>query len=497
MKDYILAIDQGTTSTRSIIYNKDLVPIASDQLEIKQYYPNNGWVEHDASEIWLSVQKTVQNALKKAKLKPEQILSIGITNQRETLVVWDKHTRRPLYNAIVWQSRQSSDICEGWKEEGYSELIKAKTGLEINAYFTASKLVWLLQQYPEIYQKAINGEILVGTIDSWLLYNFTNGKVHATDYSNASRTMLYNIFDLKWDDELLELFNIPKNILPEVKDSSSEFGYTCANSFLNTEILIGGIAGDQQAALFGQTCFNKGNVKNTYGTGCFLLMNTEQTPIISNQGLLTTIGWGLNGEICYALEGSILVAGSAISWLKDAVKLIETPADTDYFIKKTDSNNGVYFVPAFVGLGAPYWDENVRGTILGLTQATGKEYIIRATLESIAYQTKDVLEIMEAESEIAISALKVDGGITKNNFLMQFQADILGMDVQIAKNAETTALGVAMLAGLAGKLFKSKQDILRKFRAHHTVSANMDFKTSNAYYTKWKKAVSVAQMFKD
>jgi glycerol kinase len=435
MKKYILSIDQGTTSSRAIIFDKKGNIIAVSQQEFTQFFPKPGWVEHDANEIWQSVQNVVRNVLN--EVKASDIASIGITNQRETTVVWDKNTGKPIYNAIVWQSRQTMDICEDLKAKGLDPSVRAKTGLLIDAYFSGTKVKWILDNVEGARAKAEKGDLLFGTIDTWLLWNMTEERTHATDYTNASRTMIYNIHDLKWDDELCKALTIPKAMLPKVMDSSAQFGHVSSKSAGNpfglgtgVSLSVNGIAGDQQAALFGQACYHAGMAKNTYGTGCFMLMNTGEKAVTSKNGLLTTIAWGVNGKVEYALEGSIFVAGSAVKWLRDAAELIKEAADTEGYAKSITGNDGVYVVPAFVGLGTPYWDSEVRGAIFGLTRGTGKAHLIRATLESIAYQTKDVLSVMEKDSGIKLKGLRVDGGAVKNDFLMQFQADILGTKVE-------------------------------------------------------------------
>ncbi|MGL5540052.1 MAG: glycerol kinase GlpK [Erysipelotrichaceae bacterium] len=497
MEQYLLAIDQGTTSTRAIIYNRDLEEIAIAQHEITQYFDHPGWVEQDANEIWLSVLAVMAEVIQKSRISPEQVVGIGITNQRETTVLWDKQTGLPIYKAIVWQSRQSSVICDQLKEDGKENFIKDRTGLVIDAYFSASKIKWILDQDATIRKDAENGKILFGTIDTWIIWKLTGGKVHATDYSNASRTMLYNIYDLKWDEEILALLDIPAIMLPEVKESSGVFGTTAPYHFFGKEVPISGVAGDQQAALFGQMCWNPGLAKNTYGTGCFLLMNTGEKPIKSNYNLLTTLAWGINGKVHYALEGSVFVAGSAIQWLRDGIRLIEKAADTEFFAREIATTDGVYFVPAFVGLGAPYWDDKARGSIFGLTRGTTKNQIIRATLESLDYQTKDIIKAMENDSGIELSVLRVDGGAARNNFLMQFQSDILGTPVERPKNIESTALGVAMLAGLGCKLFVSLDEIRNKIQIEKVFVPTMQVEEREQLYKGWKRAVRATQAFHD
>lgn len=456
MKKYILAIDQGTTSCRAIVFNKKAEIVAVKQKEFSQYYKNPGWVEHDALEIWDTQLSVMRAVLNDNNIDANEIASIGITNQRETTVIWDKNTGLPIYNAIVWQSRQSADICEKIKKDGYENYINKTTGLIIDAYFSASKIKWILDNIEGARKKAENNQLLFGTMDTWLIWKLTKEKIHITEYSNASRTMLFNINTLKWDDKLLEIFDIPSNLLPQVKNSSEIYAYTSEN-ILGKRVPISGIAGDQQAALFGQSCFSKGMVKNTYGTGCFMLMNTGKKIIRSKNGLLTTIAWGIDGKIEYALEGSIFVAGAVISWLRDELRILDSSKDSEYYATKVDDTNGVYIVPAFAGLGAPHWDMYARGTIVGLTRGSNKSHIIRAALESISYQSKDLISAMENASGIKLKSLKVDGGASSNNFLMQFQSDILNAEVLRPKVIETTALGAAYLAGLAVGFFDKKE----------------------------------------
>lgn len=448
MKKYIMAIDSGTTSNRCIIFNKKGEVVSASQKAYNQYYPQPGWVEQDADEIWSTQIGVCVEAINKANIKAEEIASIGITNQRETTIVWEKSTGRPIYNAIVWQCRRTSNFCDYLKNEGYTDIIKDKTGLLIDAYFSATKIKWILDNVDGAREKANNGELLFGTVDTWLIYKFTGGKVHATDYSNASRTMLYNIRELHWDEDILRLLDIPLSMLPEVKDSSGYFGKT-KSKFFGTEISITGVAGDQQSALFGQICINPGDAKNTYGTGAFLLMNTGDVPIKSKRGLLSTIAWGINGNITYALEGAIFVAGSAIQWLRDELKIIDSAEDSEYMAMKVKDTHDCYVVPAFTGLGAPYWDQYARGIIVGLTRGVNKYHIIRATLESIALLSCDVLKVMEEDSGEKLRELKVDGGASGNNFLMQFQADITNSKVLRPILLETTARGAAFLSGLS------------------------------------------------
>ncbi|EAC9852481.1 glycerol kinase, partial [Listeria monocytogenes] len=458
-KNYVMAIDQGTTSSRAIIFDRNGKKIGSSQKEFPQYFPKSGWVEHNANEIWNSVQSVIAGAFIESGIRPEAIAGIGITNQRETTVVWDKTTGQPIANAIVWQSRQSSPIADQLKADGHTEMIHEKTGLVIDAYFSATKVRWLLDNIEGAQEKADNGELLFGTIDSWLVWKLTDGQVHVTDYSNASRTMLYNIHKLEWDQEILDLLNIPSSMLPEVKSNSEVYGHTRSYHFYGSEVPIAGMAGDQQAALFGQMAFEKGMIKNTYGTGAFIVMNTGEEPQLSDNDLLTTIGYGINGKVYYALEGSIFVAGSAIQWLRDGLRMIETSPQSEEIAAKAKGDNEVYVVPAFTGLGAPYWDSDARGAVFGLTRGTTKEDFVRATLQAVAYQSKDVIDTMKKDSGIDIPLLKVDGGAAKNDLLMQFQADILDIDVQRAANLETTALGAAYLAGLAVGFWKDLDEL--------------------------------------
>ena len=491
---YILSIDQGTTSTRAIVFDKKGDTIAVAQQEITQYFPKPGWVEHNPIEIWETVQSTVQEVVE--KVGAQNIAAIGITNQRETTVVWDKRTGKPVYNAIVWQSRQTVEICEALKARGLESAVRYKTGLLIDAYFSGTKIKWILDQVPGAQADAFAGNLLFGTIDTWILWNLSEERTHATDYTNASRTMLYNIRELTWDAELLAAFDIPASLLPEVMDSSGVFGHA-KSSILGIEgIPISGIAGDQQAALFGQGCFSSGMAKNTYGTGCFMLMNTGKEAVASQNGLLTTIAWGLNGQVEYALEGSIFVAGSAIKWMRDTVELVADVADTERLALSLKSSEGVYVVPAFVGLGTPYWDSEVRGAIFGLTRGSSRSHLIRATLESVAYQTKDVLSVMERDSGIQLKTLRVDGGMVRNQFLMQFQSDLLGVQVERPKVQETTALGAAYLAGLAVSYWKDKQDISQYWQLDTRFSPKMEEKEANRLYKGWQNAVAAARMFK-
>lgn len=464
--------------------------------EFIQIFPQPGWVEHDANEIWGSVLAVIAAVLAEANVKPEQVAAIGITNQRETTVVWDRETGKPVYNAIVWQSRQTADICEQLKAEGYNERFRKKTGLLIDAYFSGTKVKWILDHVEGARKKAQEGRLLFGTIDTWLVWKLSGGKAHVTDYSNASRTLMYNIHELRWDEELLEILDVPKSMLPEVRPSSEVYAKTSPHHFFGQEVPISGIAGDQQAALFGQACFQEGMAKNTYGTGCFMLMNTGEKAVTSRHGLLTTIAWGLGGRVEYALEGSIFVAGSAIQWLRDGLRMFKEAGDSERYAERVPSTEGVYMVPAFVGLGTPYWDSDVRGAVFGLTRGTTKEHFIRATLESLAYQTKDVLSAMEADAGIGLKTLRVDGGAVKNNFLMQFQSDILNVPVQLPVVNETTALGAAYLAGLSVGYWDSRDEIARQWAIDRTFEPQMDEETRTKLYEGWKKAVRAAMAFK-
>ncbi|AYV70413.1 MULTISPECIES: glycerol kinase GlpK [Niallia] len=496
MEKFILSLDQGTTSSRAIIFNKkgDIVHVA--QKEFTQIFPKPGWVEHNANEIWGSILAVIATVLSESDIKPEQIEGIGITNQRETAVVWDKNTGAPVYNAIVWQSRQTNEICEELKAQGYNQLFRDKTGLLIDAYFAGTKVKWILDHVDGARQKAENGDLLFGTIDTWLIWKLSGGKAHVTDYTNASRTLMFNIYDLKWDDELLEILTVPKSMLPEVKGSSEIYAHTVEGHFFGNRIPIAGVAGDQQAALFGQACFEAGMAKNTYGTGCFMLMNTGEKAVKSDHGLLTTIAWGIDGKVNYALEGSIFVAGSAIQWLRDGLRMIKDAKDSEDYASRVDSTDGVYIVPAFVGLGTPYWDSDVRGAMFGVTRGTTKEHFIRATLESLAYQTKDVLGAMETDSNIQVKTLRADGGAVRNNFLMQFQGDILNVPVERPVINETTALGAAYLAGLAVGFWKDQKEIAEQWSLDRSYEPKMEEETREALYTGWKKAVKATMAFK-
>ncbi|MCC0716545.1 glycerol kinase GlpK [Clostridioides sp. ES-S-0077-01] len=491
-KKYVMALDQGTTSSRAILFNKkgEIVKIA--QKEFNQIYPKAGWVEHDPMEIWGSQSGVMREVIETAGIRPEEIASIGITNQRETTIVWSRYTGKPIYNAIVWQCRRTSEICDELKNKGLEESIKEKTGLLIDAYFSATKVKWILDNVEGAREKAEQGELLFGTIDTWLIWNLTRGKVHVTDYSNASRTMMYNINDLEWDKDILRELDIPISMLPLVKPSSYVYGHTDERMLSGAKIPIAGCAGDQQAALFGQNCVEEGTAKNTYGTGCFLLMNTGSNIVKSKHGLLTTIAWGVDGKVTYALEGSIFIGGASIQWLRDELKIIESAKDSEMYANRVEDTNGVYVVPAFTGLGAPYWDMYARGSILGLTRGAKKEHIVRATLESIAYQTKDVLEAMQNDSKLKLKSLKVDGGASNNNFLMQFQSDILNVDIDRPKIVETTALGAAYLAGLSVGFYIGRNEITSKWSVEKEFNPNMSEEKRCKLYKGWKKAVSRA-----
>ena len=489
---YILALDQGTTSSRAVLFDNEGHAVGQLNETLKQYYPQAGCVEHDPLEIWQGQLKIAQKLLQNLGVAPERVAAIGITNQRETTVVWDRHTGEPIHNAIVWQCRRTAGYCDELKQKGWSNIVRDKTGLVLDAYFSGTKVRWLLNNVPGARGKAEAGDLLFGTVDTWLIWKLTGGTVHATDYSNASRTMLFNIHTLEWDQDILTELNIPTQMLPQVVPSSGVVGYTSPELF-GREIPIAGIAGDQQAALFGQACFAPGMAKNTYGTGSFMLMNTGHYPVSSASGLLTTIAWALDDKVEYALEGSIFITGAAVQWLRDELKLIRTAAESEEIALSVTGTEGVYLVPAFVGLGAPYWDQWARGTIVGLTRGTGAAHIVRATLESIAYQTRDVLEAMVADSGIELKALKVDGGAVVNNFLMQFQADILGVAVDRPVVSETTALGVAYLAGLATGVWSSREEIAEMWRSERQFAPTMNQERRVLLYSGWKKAVGRAQ----
>ncbi len=489
MEKYMMAIDQGTTSSRAIIFDQHTRIVASSQKEFTQYFPQAGWVEHDANEIWISVLYVMMDAMTRAQIRPEQIAGIGITNQRETAIVWDKNSGVPVYNAVVWQSRQTADICDQLKADGYSEMVKKKTGLLIDPYFSGTKVKWILDHVPGARERAERGELIFGTIDTWLIWKLSGGTVHVTDYSNAARTLMYNIYDLCWDDELLKMLDVPKSMLPEVKPSSCIYGYTAPYHFYNQRVPIAGVAGDQQAALFGQACFEPGMAKNTYGTGCFMLMNTGEKPVESKYGMITTIAWGLDGKVEYALEGSIFVAGSAIQWLRDGMEMVHTAPESEDIARTVPDSNGVYVVPAFVGLGAPYWDDRARGAVFGLTRGVTKAHFVRATLESLAYQSKDIILAMMKDSGIKLQKLKVDGGAVKNNLLMQFQSDILGVPVERPVVNETTALGAAYLAGLAVGYWKDKNDVVKNYQVDRTFEPAMEPAKREKLYAGWLQAV--------
>lgn len=491
MAKYVMALDAGTTSNRCILFNEKGEICSMAQKEFTQYFPKPGWVEHDPGEIWSTQLAVARQAMNEIHASASDIAAIGITNQRETAIVWDKNTGKPVYNAIVWQCRRTSEYSDSLKEKGLTEMFQKKTGLVIDAYFSGTKVKWILDHVEGARERANRGELLFGTVETWLIWKLTKGAVHVTDYSNASRTMLFNINTLKWDDEILKELDIPKSMLPQAKPSSEIYGETDP-SFFGGRIPIAGAAGDQQAALFGQTCFEKGEAKNTYGTGCFLLMNTGETPVFSKNGLVTTIAWGIDGTVHYALEGSVFVAGAAIQWLRDELRLIDSASDTEYLAQKVEDSNGCYVVPAFTGLGAPYWDQYARGTIVGLTRGVNKDHIIRATLESLAYQVNDVLEAMKADSGILLSALKVDGGASANNFLMQAQADVSQAPVHRPNCVETTAMGAAYLAGLAVGYWKDKEDVKKNWTIDRIFQPQIAKETRQKMLSGWKKAVRYA-----
>ena len=491
MAKYIMALDAGTTSNRCILFDEKGTMCSVAQREFKQYFPTPGWVEHDADEIWASQLGVAVEAMNMIGVTAGDIAAIGITNQRETVIVWDKYTGEPVYHAIVWQCRRTSEYCDSLKEKGLTELFRQKTGLVIDAYFSATKIRWILENVPGARQRAEQGDLLFGTVETWLIWKLTKGEVHVTDYSNASRTMLFNINTLEWDEEILNELNIPRCMLPEVKPSSCIYGRTDA-SYLGGSIPIAGAAGDQQAALFGQTCFGAGEAKNTYGTGCFLLMNTGEKPVFSRNGLVTTIAWGLDGKVTYALEGSIFVAGASVQWLRDEMRLIDSAQDSEYMAKKVKDTNGCYVVPAFTGLGAPHWDQYARGPIVGITRGVNKYHIIRATLESIAYQVNDVLEAMKADAGIELAALKVDGGASANDFLMQTQADIINAPVKRPGCVETTAMGAAYLAGLAVGYWKDKEEVKKNWAVDQVFYPEITEEERKTRIKGWNKAVKYA-----
>ena len=491
MKKYIMALDAGTTSNRCILFDHDGKICSVAQKEFTQYFPKPGWVEHDANEIWTTQLGVALSAMNKIGATAEDIAAIGIANQRETTIVWDRDTGEPIYHAIVWQCRRTSEYCDKLKAEGYTEMIREKTGLIIDAYFSATKLKWILDNVEGAREKAEAGQLMFGTVETWLIWKLTCGKVHVTDYSNASRTMLFNIHTLDWDDDILKLLDIPRSVLPKPVSNSEFYEYADPMHFCGA-IKIAGAAGDQQAALFGQTCFAKGEAKNTYGTGCFMLMNTGDKPVFSENGLVTTIAWGLNGQVTYALEGSIFVAGAAIQWLRDELRLIDSSPDSEYMATKVPDTNGCYVVPAFTGLGAPHWDQYARGIIVGLTRGVNKYHIIRATLDSLCYQTNDVLRAMEADSGIRLAALKVDGGACANNYLMQTQADIINAPVQRPRCVETTAMGAAYLAGLAVGYWASKEDVVKNWAIDRTFAPNIGAEEREKRIRGWNKALRCA-----
>jgi len=488
-----MALDQGTTSSRAVIFDRQGKIVTMAAKEFRQIYPRPGWVEHDPAEIWNSQVEAAQKALHSVNLSPQGIAAIGITNQRETTLIWDRESGRPVYNAIVWQCRRTAPSCSEIRRTKFSQKIRRKTGLVVDAYFSATKIKWILDHSKAIRRAAEGGELAFGTVDSWLVYNLTEKKLHITDYSNASRTMLYDIHNLTWDEEILEYFRIPKKTLPAIKASSEIYGSTSPGAFFGLDIPIAGIIGDQQGALFGQTCFRKGLSKNTYGTGCFLLMNIGREPVLSRKNLLTTIAWRIGEKIEYALEGSVFVAGAAVQWLRDGLRMIQQAFESERLACSIQSNDGVYFVPAFVGLGAPYWDMYARGAILGITRGTTSAHIVRAALESIAYQTRDVLECMEEDSGMKLKELRVDGGAAANDFLMQFQADILGVPVLIQETTETTALGAAYLAGLAVGFWRDQEEIATNYKVKKKFVPRMNSKQRESLYQKWKTAVERAR----
>lgn len=496
MGEYILAIDQGTTSSRAIIFNKKGELVHTAQKEFQQHFPKPGWVEHNANEIWGSVLSVIAAVLTESGIQPANIHGIGITNQRETTVVWNRKTGRPIYHAIVWQSRQSQKIIDELRNQGLENLFQDKTGLRLDPYFSGTKVKWILDHVEGARELAQKGDLLFGTIDAWLIWKLSGEKEHITDYSNASRTLLYNIHDLKWDEEICEILDIPLSMLPKVAPSSEIYANTDPSVFFGAAVPIAGAAGDQQAALFGQGCFEKGMAKNTYGTGCFMLLNTGGNAVSSKHGLLTTIAWGIDGHVTYALEGSVFVAGSAIQWLRDGLRMLKKASDSESYARKVDSAEGVYVVPAFVGLGTPYWDSDARGAIFGLTRGTSKEHFIRATIESLAYQTKDVFDAMEKDADMRVAALRVDGGAVNNEFLMQFQSDLLDLDIELAKLNESTALGAAYLAGLATGFWSGMEEIENMRSSKKTYEPAMSEEIRHELYSGWQKAVEATRLFK-
>ena len=494
---YIVALDQGTTSSRAIIFDHDQNIISTSQKEFTQIYPKEGWVEHDPMEIWATQYGVLQEAMAKKSISPDDIAAIGITNQRETTIIWDKNTGRPVHNAIVWQCRRTASVCDSLKEtDGFEDYVRQNTGLVIDAYFSATKIKWILDNVEGAREKAERGDLLFGTVDTWLLWNLTNREVFVTDYTNASRTMLFNIKTLRWDEKILEMLDIPASMLPQVKNSSQVYGYAGLGQ-QGRKVPVAGIAGDQQAALFGQACFEQGQAKNTYGTGCFILMNTGEKFVKSSNGLLTTIAIGIDDRVTYALEGSVFIAGAVVQWLRDELRLIDSASETEQLAQSVPDTGGVYLVPAFTGLGAPHWDMYARGTITGITRGTGRSHIVRAALESIAYQTRDVLDAMMQDTGINLKSLKVDGGASQNNFLMQFQSDILGKEVDRPVVTETTALGAAYLAGLATGFWKSRDEIAQKWSMDRKFMPVMNIDEREARYSKWKKAVTRATLWEE
>ena len=494
---YIVALDQGTTSSRAIIFDHDQNIISTSQKEFTQIYPKEGWVEHDPMEIWATQYGVLQEAMAKKSISPDDIAAIGITNQRETTIIWDKNTGKPVHNAIVWQCRRTASICDSLKEtDGFEDYVRQNTGLVIDAYFSATKIKWILDNVEGAREKAEQGDLLFGTVDTWLLWNLTDREVFVTDYTNASRTMLFNIKTLRWDEKILKMLDIPASMLPQVKNSSQVYGYAGLGQ-QGRKVPVAGIAGDQQAALFGQACFEQGQAKNTYGTGCFILMNTGEKFVKSSNGLLTTIAIGIDDRVTYALEGSVFIAGAVVQWLRDELRLIDSASETEQLAQSIPYTGGVYLVPAFTGLGAPHWDMYARGTITGITRGTGRSHIVRAALESIAYQTRDVLDAMMQDTGINLKSLKVDGGASQNNFLMQFQSDILGKEVDRPVVTETTALGAAYLAGLATGFWKSRDEIAQKWSMDRKFMPVMNIDEREARYSKWKKAVTRATLWEE
>lgn len=496
MAKYILTIDEGTSSTRAVIYDQKGEVVTRAQREITMFYPHAGWVEQDANEIWIAVQAVIATALIQSGIQPDDIAGVGITNQRETTVIWDKETGLPIHKAIVWQSRQTSDIADALREKGHEDMIRAKTGLPIDPYFSATKIRYILDAVPGSQQQAEKGDLLFGTIDTWLLWKLTGGAVHATDYTNASRTMLYDIHNLKWDEEIMELLNVPAAMLPEVRSSSEVYGTAMPVHFFGSEVPIAGIAGDQQASLFGQLALEAGTVKNTYGTGAFIMMNTADKPVISDNGLLTTIGYGLDGKVTYALEGSVFVAGSAMQWLRDGIEMIEKTSMSEELSYSSTNDDEVYVVPAFTGLGAPYWDSDARGAIFGLTRGTTRADFVKATLQSLAYQSKDVVDVMVKETGIDVPEIRVDGGASLNNYLMQFQSDLLNVPVKRAANVESTAIGAAYLAGLAVGFWKDVDELKSMQSISKVYEPKMDQERAEDLYEGWTQAVTATQSFK-